>query len=56
MKNTVEKTSHVQGLQEYQDKGSQSLTRPQEKRPPNLAGLSRFAGAALQSSLQQDLL
>lgn len=28
----------------------------QEKRPPNLAGLSRFAGAALQSSLQQDLL
>lgn len=56
MKNTVEKTRHVQGLQEYQNKGSQSLTRPQEKRPRNLAGLSRFTGAALQSFLQQDLL
>lgn len=54
MKNTVE-TRHVPGLQEYQDKGSQNLTRPQEKRAPNLEGLSKFTGAALQGFLQQDL-
>lgn len=56
VKSTVERTSHVQGLQGHQDRGPQSLTRPEEKRPPKLAGLNRFASAALQSSLQQDLL
>lgn len=56
VKSTVERTSHVQRLQGHQDRGPESLTRPQEKRPPNLARLTRFASAAPQSSLQQDLL